>query len=121
MPGINEIKSAAWQLKNGAINEIVTGIDDIDQSINIILTTPRGSVPMDPEFGAGLHELIDAPVGEVAPQMVVETIRSLKRWEPRITVNSVTVDGDYAAGHVTLTITYTVKSTNSTRTTQVIL
>ncbi|HAH9251979.1 TPA: baseplate protein, partial [Escherichia coli] len=51
--------SVFWQPALQAPGEIVRGLDDIRQSIQIILRTPRGSDPHRPEFGSNLHLYID--------------------------------------------------------------
>ncbi|MCC7753101.1 baseplate protein, partial [Escherichia coli] len=47
--------SVFWQPTLQAPGEIVRGLDDIRQAIQIILRTPRGSDPHRPEFGSNLH------------------------------------------------------------------
>ncbi len=47
--------SVFWQPALQAPGEIVRGLDDIRQAIQIILRTPRGSDPHRPEFGSNLH------------------------------------------------------------------
>src|SRR5262249_61525008 len=41
---------------------LIGGDDDIDRSIQLILTTVPGERPMRPEFGCGIYGLIFAPV-----------------------------------------------------------
>lgn len=85
------ITAAHWQPALGTSGEVVEGLRDIDQSVRIILTTPRGSDAHRPEFGSLLHLYIDWPVNRVTPHLVRETVDALRRWETRISVVQVQV------------------------------
>ena len=92
-----DIRSADWSLmldsagKPGSgIGGVVMGVDDVDQCIAIILTTPKGSDVLRPTFGTDLWKYIDAPISEAAPAVVREVTQSITQWEPRVKVLSVT-------------------------------
>ncbi|KII30085.1 GPW/gp25 family protein [Pseudomonas fluorescens] len=85
------ITAAHWQPTLGTSGEIVEGLRDIDQSIRIILTTPKGADAHRPDFGSDLHLYIDWPVNRVTPHLVRETVDALRRWETRISVVQVKV------------------------------
>jgi uncharacterized protein len=92
-----DIKSADWSLmldSPGApvsgIGGVVMGVDDVDQCIAIILTTPKGSDALRPTFGTDLWKYIDAPIGEAGLAAVREVTQSITQWEPRVRVLSVT-------------------------------
>src|SRR3984893_4388357 len=97
-----DISSADWSLRLGAIGAIVQGIRDIDQCIAIILTTPRGSDPLRPTFGADLWRYIDNPISVAIPSIVREVSAAITMWEPRVTLESVNVipvsDGSSQSG-----------------------
>jgi phage baseplate assembly protein W len=91
-----EIKSADWSLMldsaglaGSGIGRVVTGVDDVDQCIAIILTTPKGSDVLRPTFGTDLWKYIDAPISQAGPAMVREVTQSITQWEPRVKVLSV--------------------------------
>jgi phage baseplate assembly protein W len=86
-----DISSADWSLKVGSIGAVVEGIDDIDQCIGIILTTPKGSDPLRPTFGADLWQYIDDPISVVIPSIVREVSAAIAMWEPRVTIQSINV------------------------------
>ena len=69
--------SVFWQPALQAPGEIVRGLDDIRQAIQIILRTPRGSDPHRPEFGSNLHLYIDWPVDRAIPHVVRESVEHL--------------------------------------------
>ncbi|QJP95993.1 GPW/gp25 family protein [Pseudomonas fluorescens] len=85
------ITAAHWQPALGTSGEFVEGLRDIDQSIRIILTTPKGADAHRPDFGSDLHLYIDWPVNRVTPHLVRETVDALRRWETRISVFQVQV------------------------------
>lgn len=85
------ITAAHWQPALGTSGEVVEGLRDIDQSIRIILTTPKGADAHRPDFGSDLHLYIDWPVNRVTPHLVRETVDALRRWETRISIVQVRV------------------------------
>jgi phage baseplate assembly protein W len=94
---LSDIKSADWSLMldslrqpGSGIGKVVKGVDDVDQCIAIILTTPKGTDVLRPTFGTDLWKYIDAPIGQVGPAVVREVTQSITQWEPRVKVLSVT-------------------------------
>ncbi|AZD92060.1 MULTISPECIES: GPW/gp25 family protein [Pseudomonas] len=85
------ITTAHWQPALGTSGEVVEGLRDIDQSIRIILTTPKGADAHRPDFGSDLHLYVDWPVNRVTPHLVREAVDALRRWEARISVVQVQV------------------------------
>ncbi|WP_416739209.1 GPW/gp25 family protein [Pseudomonas sp. NFX71] len=85
------ITAAHWQPALGTSGLVVEGLRDIDQSLRIILTTPKGSDPHRPEFGSDLHLYLDWPSNRVTPHLVREAIDAIGHWEPRATVVQVQV------------------------------
>lgn len=71
------------------------GIDNIKESIRIILLTERGERLMMPDFGAGLKRYLYKPNTVTTHRRIEEEImQSLDQWEPRIEVDSVVVKED---------------------------
>ncbi|KAA0972787.1 GPW/gp25 family protein [Pseudomonas sp. ANT_H12B] len=85
------ITAAHWQPALGTSGEVVEGLRDIDQSIRIILSTPKGSDPHRPEFGSDLHLYLDWPTNRVTPHLVREAVDAIRHWEPRVSVAQVKV------------------------------
>jgi phage baseplate assembly protein W len=71
------------------------GLDEsshIRQSIRDILTTPVGSRVMRRDYGSLLPELIDQPANPAnLLRLKAATVMALIRWEPRISVNNVSL------------------------------
>ena len=84
-----DITSADWSLKLGSIGDVVQGIADVEQCLGIIVTTPRGSDPLRPTFGADIWRYIDYPVDEALPSIVRELTSAITIWEPRVNLISV--------------------------------
>ena len=60
---------------------------DVDQAIQLILSTAPGERPMRPEFGCGVHDFVFDTIDATTVARMEEEIRSaLDRWEPRIEV-----------------------------------
>ena len=103
-----KISATDWSSKLNALGEIVEGYDDIKQCIEIILLTSKGSVPHRPEFGCDIFQYLDLPADHAVPQLIYEAHGALKRWEPRIDVESVTAQAQ-EPHHYVLTITWRPK------------
>jgi len=86
---VDNITSVDWSPRLGVIGEIVEDLDDINQCIDIILATPKGSDPHRPLFGCDAWLWLDAPPARAVPNIIVESVDSLELWEPRITIISV--------------------------------
>ncbi|ELY4662261.1 GPW/gp25 family protein [Cronobacter muytjensii] len=64
----------------------------IRQSVQDILSTPPRTRVMLPEYGSDLLSLVDAPDDRLTQiRAVMATAAALSNWEPRITVQSVSV------------------------------
>jgi phage baseplate assembly protein W len=96
--------SSTTQMSGEGIGGVVQGIDDINQCIGIILTTPKGSDPLRPAFACDLWQLIDAPVTVARPALVREIVEAITKWEPRVRVLSVLITGSAPAAPSQLTI-----------------
>lgn len=70
----------------------VTGLDHLGQSIQDILTTPKGTRVMRRDYGSLVAELIDAPVnGQTLIEVYHATAEALDIWEPRLELTRVRV------------------------------
>ena len=70
----------------------LSDISHIRQSVRDILLTPQGSRLARREYGSLMMRLIDAPQNPVTRlQVIAATYTALSRWEPRIQLDSVTL------------------------------
>jgi len=95
--------------------------ENIRQCITIILGTKPGERQMLPEFGCTMHELMFAPNTDSTATLVRRrVVLSLKRWEPRIEVESVDAWPDQN-GTIRVEVKYTVVSTGDVMDVSVLL
>ena len=90
----NRIAHAHWQMRLGtfadpATGEIAAGLDDLEQAINIVVLTEKGTVPLQPEMCCRLLPWIDKPPADAIPNFTREIWDALATWEPRIVVTKV--------------------------------
>ena len=113
MTNLNEITYVDWQLRLNTIGSVAEGVDDINQCIAIILTTPKGSVPHRPTFGSDIHKYVDYPVNSAKANIIRESVDAIEKWETRIKIDSVTVEIN--ATQIKVKIQWTLKSSNNTK------
>ena len=93
---------------------LVTGREDIEQALEVILGTAPGERPMRPEFGCQIHDLVFDTIDAATVGRIETAVRvAAERWEPRIEVTAIDFDlSRVAEGAVVLTITYLIRSVN---------
>lgn len=97
-------RRAHWQI---ALSDgYAEALDDLRQAIAIILLTRRGSDPLRPEFGSDIWRYLDYPIDRARPHLVREAVAAIRRFEPRVKIERVTVALD-AAQHLRLDIHFT--------------
>lgn len=96
-----------WQLApTTEQSSVVQGIDDIHLCIANILSSPKGTDILRPEFGSDHFQYIDMPEDVAIPNFVREITQALQRWEKRINIDEVLVDG--IAPHFTFTVMWSL-------------
>lgn len=90
---------------------------DIEESIDIILSTAKGERRMRPNFGCGIHDLIFYPNNATTWTLIADSVEeALGWWEPRIEVTDVDVRPDsIEPAKLVINIQYQVKATNDMR------
>jgi hypothetical protein len=117
----HDLIGAGWRVPVGIDGRggiaLSKGIDEIEEAIQIILTTPIGQRVMRPLFGSRIHELVFAPINSGTATAAVHYVReALGYWEPRIDVKDVVVEQD--SGHLgclLIYIVYEIKATHDRR------
>jgi len=116
-------RGLSWPLRLGAPGAdgarqlgVSVGVEKIEESIRIILSTQYGERLMRPRFGSNLTSLVFAPntssTANLARYYVTE---GLARWEPRIEVLDVSVTNDNAGSQLLIDITYRLRATREER------
>jgi phage baseplate assembly protein W len=95
---------------------LITGSEEIDASIRMILSTIPGERVMRPEFGCRMWSLIFAPLTAGTLGQIEQYVReALDRWEPRIDLDRVVAVADQESAEVKVELDYRVKATNDVR------
>jgi phage baseplate assembly protein W len=115
----NDFRGTGWafpvRVGAGAI-DVVSGDEDVRQSIHLILATAKGERVMRPDFGCGIHDLVFAAVDtQLIARVRREVEDALRTYEARIEVLSVAVaTGGLTVGRLDVEIDYRVRTTNQT-------
>jgi Bacteriophage baseplate protein W len=99
--------------RRGAL-ALVSGHDDIEQALALILGTAPGERPMRPEFGCAIHDLLFDTIDAATVGRIETAINAaITRWEPRIEVTAIDFDLSHVAnGLLEITIGYVIRATN---------
>ncbi len=119
MTAVASIRERFWQPALGTLGAVVTERADIAQAIALILTTPRGSDPHRPLFGADLAQFLDRPELEATPYLIAAAAEAILAWEPRVALVSITPM--FSLAQVTLTIVWSWRGGQAPETTEVTL
>lgn len=81
--------------------DLGAGVEKINQSIHMILSTRPGERMYLPEYGSHLPDLVFEPEDQILYDSLYEyTVDALDRWEKRIRVENVTIMGsEYLSKH----------------------
>lgn len=102
-----------------ATGKLITGIaDEIRASIEEILLTPVGSIPLFREFGSGLFDLIDAPQNR---DLLIRSrvLDAISKWEPRVEAGNVAINKGHGTGGISIEVFYRIVSTGESSSTRI--
>jgi len=104
----------AFDAASGAVT-MAEGIDDIAQSLEILLSTIPGERVMQPKYGCHLGELVFESLNTGMKTLIKDRIAtSILYFEPRIEVERIELDDSRQnEGLVLIEIDYIVSATNS--------
>jgi uncharacterized protein len=96
---------------------LVSGEEDVDQAIRIILSTAPGERQMRPEFGCGVHEFVFEVIDPSTLGRMERAVRdAMHHWEPRIEVDAVRFEWDVDRSEVLLIeLAYRLRETSTVR------
>jgi phage baseplate assembly protein W len=94
---------------------LLSDVDDIQSSLEILLTTRPGERVMRPDYGCNLDELVFEPLTTTFKTYIKDLISTaILYYEPRIEVNSIDLDDTgELEGRILIVINYTVSATNT--------
>jgi len=91
---------AEWVALESLSNEIIFGIKEVHeviQNVKTILTTRKGTQPLDRDFGISL-DFLDSPVLETRAKAEHDCFMALKKYEPRAVLKQIKWDGNVHDG-----------------------
>lgn len=90
------------------------GVDNINESIDLLLKTPKGSRSLMPNFGSNLSTFVFQRMTAALQEELIQSVeRTLLNFEPRIKVLDVTVAMSADATTVHVKIVYLIIQTNA--------
>ena len=97
--------------------ELVNDIEDIKQSLNILLSTSLGERIMQPDYGCNLNDYMFEAMNNSLIGIIKHHVETaILFYEPRILVDNVDVAAEFSdriEGRITITVSYTIPETNS--------
>lgn len=83
-------------------------LEEILQNVRTILTTMKGSVPLDRDFGLD-GSVLDRPVNALRAVLTTNIIEAVEQYEPRVKVTQVSFSGNVDEGVVIPTVRVVIK------------
>jgi phage baseplate assembly protein W len=100
----------------GGSVRLVSGAEEIDAALRMILTTAPGERVMRPDFGCAMWEQVFAPVNASTLGLIEQSVReAVTRWEPRAELISVSTVPGEDGSVVDIDIAYRITATNDHR------
>lgn len=98
--------------------EMVSGTEDIDQSLNILLSTALGERVMQPQYGCDLTDYVFETLNSSVIGYLKDRVKNaILFYEPRIRVEQIDISPadsmDLIEGRFTISLEYSVPGTNS--------
>lgn len=88
---------------------------DVEQAIEIILSTAPGERPMRPEFGCAVHDCVFERIDADTLARIDQAVRvALDRWEPRVVLDDVAFETG-REGELLVHLGYRLRATNDVR------
>ena len=95
--------------------QMTENVDDIEKSLQILLTTAIGERLMQPRYGCDMTDLVFESLDTGAKTIITDRIKTaILFFEPRIKAEKIELDSsNELEGKVTVHIEYSIPSTNS--------
>lgn len=104
--------------KESATVEMVANLKDIEESLQILLSTSLGERVMQPRYGCDLQDYLFEPLSSTVIGYIKDRVKtSILVYEPRIIAEKIEVTSDESfdliEGRFTISIEYSIPGTNS--------
>lgn len=95
--------------------EMLTGEDDIESSLQILLATALGERVMQPRFGCNLNDMVFETLDTTLVTEIKNRVEvSILYFEPRIDINNIEIiPQSELDGKILISVDYTVRATNT--------
>lgn len=98
--------------------ELVSNVEDIHQSLNILLSTTLGERVMQPDYGCNLHDYLFESLNSSVIGYIKDRVENaIMIYEPRIVAERIDVTDnssfDLIEGRFTIEVEYSIPGTNS--------
>jgi len=98
--------------------EMVSDLEDINESLNILLSTSLGERVMQPDYGCNLNDYMFESLNNSLIGLIKHHVEnSILYYEPRIKAENIDVtaadSSDLIEGRFTITVEYSIPETNS--------
>ncbi len=117
---VNSFLGTGWSFpptfsKTTSEVDMISDEEDIQSSLQVLLTTRQGERVMRPDYGCNLDELIFEPLTTTFKTYIKDLISTaILYYEPRIDVNKIDLDDTgEIEGRILINIDYTIRTTNS--------
>lgn len=92
MATLSDIRNTNWQLSAYNAEAVVQGFADLQQCLETLLYTQKGTAVLRPNYGIDLLSYLDRPISEVIPELKREIIQQVETYEPRVEIESITME-----------------------------
>ena len=90
--------------------DVVDNENSIKESLYILLTTIPGERLMELDYGCDIQSILFKPLDLNAKTYLSNNIKSsILKWEPRIEVTNINIDGENFEGTLNISISYIIK------------
>jgi phage baseplate assembly protein W len=120
---VNSILGTGWAFPpafnlNTGSPEMVSAEQDINQSLNILLSTSLGERVMQPQYGCNLQDYLFEPLNASVIGFIKDLVtNAIMFYEPRIIAENIQVTSadsfDIIEGRFTILVQYSIPGTNS--------
>jgi len=86
----------------------LSGVPRVMQNVRTLLTTRRGTVPLDRDFGIS-QEFLDSPVNKTQAKAEQEIFLQMKKYVPMAILKQIKWDADVISGLIRPTVIVEVK------------
>lgn len=94
--------------------QMISGPEDIQSSLEILLSTSLGERIMQPTYGSNLKDYIFEPLDTSLDAFLKDMIKTaILYFEPRILLDKIRLESVPLQGIVTISLDYRIRSTNS--------